>query len=362
MIARRLADEREAHHSALARRQHGTHFVAPSAPRDVRQRQTVPTTRRVINRLSSKTVESRVAAQRAPDNPTEELVMATPDLLATCWTTAGDAVPPLGASPIPLPTRIAQAARAGFTGFGILHNDLDSYLRAGGSLPALRDLLADNGMRFVELEFLIGWWETDGPIRAEADRVQHLLLEAADVLHAHHVKVGPDLSGGPYEVGAWAKQLRRVSSAFADVGTKTGLEFIVFSNVSTLASAVELLRAVDHPDAGILIDMWQIMRGGAHQLQQVADVPPGLITHVELNDGAVEQVGSAREDALLHRRLPGQGDWPVHELIRILQRNGWDGPWGIEILSETYRMRPLEEALPEVMRCSREQFELARAT
>ena len=54
-----------------------------------------------------------------------------------------------------------------------------------------------------------------------------------------------------------------------------------------------------------------------------------------------------------------KGVWPVHELIRTLQDNNWPGPWGIEILSETYRMRPLEEALPEVVRCSLNQFELA---
>ena len=284
----------------------------------------------------------------------------TPALLATCWTTAGNAVPPLGGSPIPLPTRIEQAAKAGFTGFGILHSDLESYLHEGGSLQTLRDLLVDSGMQSVELEFLIGWWAADGPVRTEADRVQQLLLEAAEVLHAHHVKVGPDLANGPYDLERWAKELHRVSEAFSSVGTKTGLEFIVFSNVSTLGSAVELMRAVDHPDAGVLIDMWQIMRGGAHQLQEVADVPAELITHVELNDGVAQQVGTAREDALAHRRLPGQGEWPVAELIRILQNNGWDGPWGIEILSEAYRMRPLEEALPDAVRCSIEQFEIAK--
>jgi sugar phosphate isomerase/epimerase len=283
--------------------------------------------------------------------------MTAPELLATCWTTAGDAVPPLGSSPIPLPARIEQAARAGFVGVGILHGDLEDYLRSGGTLSALRDCLTDNGIRHVELEFLIGWWEADGPVRQEADRIQRLLLDAAQALHAHHVKIGPDLENGPFDLGRWAEQLHRVSESFASVGTKTGLEFIVFSNVNSLTSAVELIRAADHPSAGVLIDMWQIMRGGAHQLQQVAEIPPELITHVELNDGVPEVVGTVREDALAHRRIPGQGVWPVLELICILQHNYWPGPWGIEFLNKTYRLRPLEEALPEVMRCSLEQFE-----
>jgi hypothetical protein len=26
---------------------------------------------------------------------------------------------------------------------------------------------------------------------------------------------------------------------------------------------------------------------------------------------------------------------------------GWEGPWGLEILSETYRRRPVAEAIPD---------------
>nr|WP_284290009.1 hypothetical protein [Angustibacter aerolatus] len=82
---------------------------------------------------------------------TEERRMSTPDLLATCWTTAGDAVPLPGRddSPVPLPERIAAAGRAGFTGFGVVHNDLAIYLR-DGDLPTLAATLRDNGMRHVE--------------------------------------------------------------------------------------------------------------------------------------------------------------------------------------------------------------------
>ena len=86
--------------------------------------------------------------------------MSTPQLLATCWTTAGDAVPLPGRddSPIPLPTRIQEAARAGFTGFGVVHNDLETYLR-DNDLETLRRVFEDNGITAVELEFLTDWWK-----------------------------------------------------------------------------------------------------------------------------------------------------------------------------------------------------------
>jgi sugar phosphate isomerase/epimerase len=286
--------------------------------------------------------------------------MTAPDLLATCWTTAGDAVPLPGReySPIPLPTRIELAARAGFTGFGVGHNDLESYLR-NSDLRTLRHILEDNGMRHVELEFLINWWLSDGPARLESDRVERLLLDACDVLHPHHVKVGPDITGGDYDLAQWAEQWYRISTDFANAGTVIALEFMPFSNVSTLDRAIQLVRTAGHPAGGLMIDMWHIMRGGPHQLLQIADVPIELITGVELDDGDAEQVDDGYSDTVLRRRLPGQGDWPVHELVRMLQEKGWAGPWGVEIISETYRVRPLEEALPEVVSATLAQFERA---
>jgi sugar phosphate isomerase/epimerase len=287
-------------------------------------------------------------------------MMSSPDLLATCWTSAGDAVPLPGRdnSPIPLPTRITQAAKAGFTGFGVVHNDLEVYLREG-DLNTLGKHLEDSGITFVELEFLTDWWQVGTPARAESDRLMGLLLEASEVLRPHHVKVGPDITGGSFDVGEWAEQWYRVSDAFANVGTVIALEFMPFSNISTLDLAVELVKTAGHRAGGLMIDMWHIMRGGAHQLAQLRDVPLELITGVELDDGDAEQVGDGYSDTVLRRRLPGEGAWPVPELIRILHDKGWSGPWGVEILSESYRVRPLEEALPDVVSATLAQFELA---
>ncbi|GAB3682791.1 sugar phosphate isomerase/epimerase family protein [Angustibacter aerolatus] len=295
---------------------------------------------------------------------TEERRMSTPDLLATCWTTAGDAVPLPGRddSPVPLPERIAAAGRAGFTGFGVVHNDLAIYLR-DGDLPTLAATLRDNGMRHVELEFLTDWWQPVGtPERAASDAVLDLLLRATDVLHPHHVKVGPDIHGGPYDLETYAREWTRISQAFGDAGTVIALEFMAFSNIPTVARAVELVRASGHPAGGLMMDMWHIWRGGAEQVEQIADVPLELITGVELDDGTAEPtLDGAYQETVLRRDIPGQGEMPVARMIELLLLKGWTGPWGIEILSETYRVRPLDEALGEVVRDTLAQFELAGA-
>ncbi|MFF5114165.1 sugar phosphate isomerase/epimerase family protein [Streptosporangium sp. NPDC000509] len=284
--------------------------------------------------------------------------MPHPDLLATCWTTAGDAVPLPGrdASPIPLPVRIEQAARAGFAGFGLMHVDLEEFLRTS-DLPTLRRILDDNGIRHLELEFLTDWW-LDEEERAESDRVLDLLVKASEALGPHHVKIGPDITGGPYDLERSAAGFHRVSEAFAQAGTAVALEFMPFSNIDTLARAVELVTTAGHPAGGLMLDLWHVERGAA-TFEELARLPIDLIKGVELDDGAAEQIGDGYTDTVLRRRLCGQGDFRVTEFIGLLRDLGWSGPWGVEILSETYRVRPLESALPEAYTTAARQFEPA---
>jgi sugar phosphate isomerase/epimerase len=80
------------------------------------------------------------------------------DLLATCWTTAGDAAPLRGdeQSPIPLQERVEAAATAGFRGFGLVYADLLVAERDYG-MAGIRAMLQDNGLVHLELELLTVW-------------------------------------------------------------------------------------------------------------------------------------------------------------------------------------------------------------
>lgn len=281
------------------------------------------------------------------------------DLIAACWTTGGDCLPLPGreVSPLPLHTRIDATAAAGFTGFGIVHNDLAHYLTTGGSLPELRQRLADAGIRYVQLEFLVDWW-LPREQRTASELMTTLLLDAADALAPVHVKTGPDVTGGAFHLEAYAERFHDVCERFAQVGTVLSMEFMPFGNVSTLAQAVDLVRTADHPAGGLMIDLWHLMRGSG-TLQELSQVPMDLITGVELDDGSAEPVGTGYEDTIHRRRLCGQGDFPVVEFVRTLRRMGWAGPWGLEIISAEHRRLPLEEAVASAYRTSMDTFAAA---
>lgn len=202
----------------------------------------------------------------------------------------------------------------------------------------------------------------DGPRRAASGEVLAELLRAAEALGARDIKLGPSTMGDAYDAGAYAAEFYGVSAAFADVGTLVALEFLPFSNISTLAQSVDLVRTAGHPGGGLLVDLWHVLRGPAGQLEALADLPVEYVKGVELNDADAEAVGDLFSDTVHRRRLPGEGDWPIAECIRLLEGIGYDGPWGVEILSDEHRSRPLAESLPDVVAATLAQFDLARST
>ena len=84
------------------------------------------------------------------------------NLIAACWTTAGNVRPDDGdeISPWLFEDRVRATAQAGFTGFGILHADLVA-TRDRIGLPAMRSILDDNGITVVEFEVLTNWFTDD---------------------------------------------------------------------------------------------------------------------------------------------------------------------------------------------------------
>ena len=90
-------------------------------------------------------------------------------------------------------------------------------------------------------------------------------------------------------------------------------------------------------------------------------MPAGLIRYVEINDADREMCGTLIEDTLDHRKFCGDGDLDVVAFLRALAVQGYDGPYGIEILSAEQRLRPYAEVAAEAISTARREFVKLRA-
>ncbi|HVX32907.1 MAG TPA: sugar phosphate isomerase/epimerase family protein [Solirubrobacterales bacterium] len=271
---------------------------------------------------------------------------AAPDLLATCWTSAGDAAPGRGdeVSPIPLRARIEACAAAGWTGFGLLHADLEPALERGGP-AALRTMFEDCGIERVELEFLGDWW-TDGERRRESDRRRDLLLRAAEGLGAGAIKVGGELGGEPVDRDRFMEEFDRLATQAGEAGTRIALEPMPMSNVATIAAGAELVREVGNPHGGLCVDVWHVRRAGTSDEELRACLPIERVFVVELDDAATAVDPRGLWEDTIHRRLlPGEGNLDVAGFVRAMEGLGWRGHWGVEVISEQHRRRPFEEGI-----------------
>jgi sugar phosphate isomerase/epimerase len=282
-------------------------------------------------------------------------------LLATCWSSAGDAASDRLdlRSPVNLRERIEAASAAGFTGFGLLSADLPAAEKEYG-LSGIRALLDDNGMVDLELEGIPYWWD-DGPRQEESDRIRHDLLRAAEALGARHIKVTPDGDDAPWDREHWAARFAELAAQAENAGTRLGIEFFPWSNIKTLHDGLRLVEDAGHADAGVVIDAWHIER--AHTpVGDLASVPLHRIVGVELNDADAQVVGTLYEDTVHRRRYCGDGVFDLTGMIEALRKAGWNGPWGVEILSVEHRSLPVGEALGRAAASARRVLERTAPT
>src|SRR6185437_706041 len=80
--------------------------------------------------------------------------------------------------------RVETAAKAGFTAMGFWHTDLVEILRKY-SLQDMKRILNGNGIKQIEVEWLLDWYCTDQR-RVASDQTRKLLLDAGEHLRARH--------------------------------------------------------------------------------------------------------------------------------------------------------------------------------
>lgn len=281
-----------------------------------------------------------------------------PELLAAYWTIAGDRWPmgPTEVSPFSLRERCEAAAAAGYTGLGLVIQDIAANRDTMG-LKGMKALFDDTGMKHVEVEFLGDWYET-GDKRVASDRIRKELIEAALELGARDIKGSGEMYGEAIDIPHYAAELAKWSDEAKAVGADVAIEVLPFTNLRDLKTAKKMLDLAGRENAGLCIDIWHMARGNI-PYEEVAAFPLKYIKSVELNDATAEVKGSLWEDTIHERVYPGEGAFDVPAFIRAIKATGWNSFWSIEVLSRAYRVMPLKDQAKRSYDTTIEMFEKA---
>jgi 2-keto-myo-inositol isomerase len=238
---------------------------------------------------------------------------------------------------------VRAAAGAGFTALEIWADKMNRYLESH-SLQALKELFASHNLTPVSInsiEYIAFRGEAYSQIQEQCRRYS----EIAQAIGCDRIVVVPS----PTPAGAtWAdiKQesinvLRDLAAIARKRNVKLAFEFLgqTDCSVPTLAQCWEIVKAVNLPNIGLVLDTFHFYAGGS-TLGSILDVDPDKIFIFHINDSE-NMPQSELTDA--HRLLPGEGVIPLLDILANLRTIGFDGLCSIELFRPTYWERPAGE-------------------
>jgi sugar phosphate isomerase/epimerase len=281
------------------------------------------------------------------------------ELLALYWTTSGPTEAHTGRewSLFDYADRCTEAAKVGFSGIGLWHADLEHVLE-DRSLAEMKKILDDSGLAYIELEFLMDWFLDPGTEERKAsDEQRKLLLEAAAALDAHHIKVG-NIPGTPCEIPQLTERFGELCAETAEqTKAKVVYEFMPFdANVKSVDTALAVVQGAAADNGGLAIDTWHMSKLGIAP-DELRKIPLERLSWVELSDGQFEDMDDPVIETTQFRRLPGEGEFDIRGYVRACQEVGYQGPWGVEVLSKELDEQPMEEIFKRSYETTIAQFE-----
>lgn len=113
-----------------------------------------------------------------------------------------------------------------------------------------------------------------------------------------------------------------LAEAARPFGIRIAMEFMVYIGVNSWQRVLRILEAANS-EATLLVDALHLARSGAlpHELKAV---DPGRLAYFQLCDAPQRSPDTSmalRDEARLHRLLPGEGELPLIELIRAMPKN-----------------------------------------
>jgi sugar phosphate isomerase/epimerase len=247
--------------------------------------------------------------------------------------------------------RIDAAVAGGFSAISLWGRDYWGARREGHRDAEIRARLADHGLAVAELD--PAWWWT--PVTFDAQSLASIddmdvfcygeseMFAIADAVGARSINAA-EVLGGRWTIDDAAEAFAALCDRAAEHNLLVHLEFLPWSRIPDLATAWEVVRGADRPNAGLAVDAWHWFRGSPND-ELLRSIPGDKITGVQLDDAPARPEANLLMATLHDRLLPGAGDLDLAGLVAALRHAGAVAPIGVEVFSdELHALGPHEAA------------------
>jgi sugar phosphate isomerase/epimerase len=245
-----------------------------------------------------------------------------------------------------LPQLIETAARHGFPTITARPASFAAALEAGWTAPRLRRLLADAGLRVTMIDALTkglpglpGPETLDPGLRAilPPDAIdppeESVVFAAAEGLEAPWVNIA-HFRGRPVPFEEMAEAIGGVCRRASARGVGVALEFVPGTGLPDLPFAQRIAQACGEPNCRLTLDPWHLDRSGG-DVEDVRALPPGAIAGVQLCDRTRPPPGTPYVP-MSGRDLPGEGELPLHNLLRAALANSPAASVEVEVFTAEF--------------------------
>lgn len=270
-------------------------------------------------------------------------------------------------------TRVRVARAAGFDAISLFPQQyLAAISKEKLSLKDMQLLLADRGMSVDEVDPLLDWFDT------KPSTSEELLVRIAEGFGARSINA-PVAFASNRSFDCLVDRFGELCERMRAYNLRVDLEFLPWTSLPDLKSAIKLVQAVNQDNAGIMLDFWHFMNSGAHpsELLTLTPAQATLITSVQINDGnSVAEEMDLRQkwryakfvlsgltdnvrvlgrkaffetalkakyphpnaqkmmqEAQCSRLFPSEGDFPIAEMLQNLAKIGAQPATGIEVFN-----------------------------
>lgn len=233
----------------------------------------------------------------------------------------------IAAGVLPEFTPQQQAAAAVETGWPAVGIWVEPATWTSSVAREVRDRVTDAGILVLDVEVI---WIKPG----EGDDDLLRVLDAGAEIGARNALV---VSSEP-SLAVTAERFGRLVDHAKACGLRASLEFAAFTEVKTLAAALELLDRTGRPEAGLLIDALHFRRTGSGP-DDLRGVDPGRFAYAQICDAPADgpspqDIPAIVQEALDLRLMVGDGGLPLGALLEGLPAAT---PLSVELRSKVLR-------------------------
>jgi len=238
--------------------------------------------------------------------------------------------------------RVTAAVAGGYRGISLFPSDVRRARAEGLDDIAMRALLADNGLEVAELDPLMTWLPGVAPGKGAFATSEAECYEIASSIGGRSINaVVFPTEPIPHEVVV--ESFAALCERAAGHGLLVHLEFMPWTQVATALDAFAIVDEAGQANGGIMLDTWHHFRGNVSNEELRNQVPAERILACQLNDAPTEANPNVVEETLHGRRVPGDGDIDLPEILRSLRDGGSPAPLGIEVFCDDLLGHPPDE-------------------